>query len=74
MKINTALVLVLICSFCKNISCYFNDTQVSSHRDGKFLFDALFGLGEELDLTDGDNKLTKCDCGKWCFKSVYKSM
>jgi hypothetical protein len=66
MKISAALVVVIVCNFWKFVNGYTNDTKVTttSYRDGKFLFDALFGLGEELDLTDGDNKLTRCDCGE----------
>jgi hypothetical protein len=66
MRFNVAILaaVVIVCSFWKLVDGYINDTKVTTYRDGKFLFDALFGLGEELDLTDGDNKLTKCDCGE----------
>lgn len=37
-----------------------------SNRDGKFLFDSLFGLEfeEELINNDATNSLKSCDCGE----------
>lgn len=38
-----------------------------SNRDGKFLFDSLFGLEFEEDLiaaNDATNTLKSCDCGE----------
>lgn len=38
-----------------------------SHRDGKFLFDSLFGLEFEEELISNDgvtNSLKSCDCGE----------
>lgn len=37
-----------------------------SHRNGKFLFDTLFGLEfeEELISNDATNSLKSCDCGE----------
>jgi hypothetical protein len=43
----------------------FNYTD-GSNRDGKFLFDSLFGLEfeEELIANDATNSLKSCDCGE----------
>jgi hypothetical protein len=69
MRVDVVLVVVIVCNFGKLVGGYTNDTKVTTYRGGKFLFDALFGLGEDLDLTDGDNKLTKCDCGEYMIEN-----
>lgn len=44
-----------------------NDTQ-TGHRNGKFLFDALFGIDQNFEYDDvsDDDKIKSCSCGKWC--------
>lgn len=56
------LLLEIVCAF--NYSAF--DEKDSGNRDGKFLFDSLFGLEfeEELLTNDATNTLKSCDCGK----------
>lgn len=56
------LLLEIVCAF--NYSAF--DEKDSGNRDGKFLFDSLFGLEfeEELLTNDATNALKSCDCGE----------
>lgn len=41
------------------------DLRDGSNRDGKFLFDSLFGFEEDLIVNDATtNSLKSCDCGE----------
>jgi hypothetical protein len=41
------------------------DEQDGSNRNGKFLFDSLFGFEEDLLVNDAvTNSLKSCDCGE----------
>lgn len=69
------VVLLLLQCLCVingfDYSSLYNET-VGKNRDGKFLFDTLFGLDfpEELLSSDTTNTLKNCDCGEfnlWCF-------
>lgn len=48
-----------------NYSAFFE--KDGDNRDGKFLFDSLFGLEfeEELITNDATNTLKSCDCGEY---------
>jgi hypothetical protein len=66
----TKKVLVIVLLLCKAV-CGFNYStfygkDVGNNRDGKFLFDSLFGLEfeEELISNDATNSLKSCDCGE----------
>lgn len=47
-----------------------------SHRNGKFLFDALFGIEQNIeydDVSEGDTIKT-CNCGKLCFGLIIEGV
>jgi hypothetical protein len=62
------IVLLLFKAVCGvrafNYSAFYE--KDGSNRDGKFLFDSLFGLEfeEEFVNTDATNSLKSCDCGE----------
>lgn len=59
------LLLEAVCDVSAfNYSKYYEKDD--SNRDGKFLFDSLFGLEFEEDLltNDATNSLKSCDCGE----------
>lgn len=68
--IHVMLVLfILSVILTRNVNGYYNNTGGRS-RNGKFLFDALFGL-EEIDFgavansADSDGEIKDCNCGRW---------
>lgn len=60
----TFLLLKFVSGF--NYSSFY-ENDGDSNRDGKFLFDTLFGLEieEELISNDATNSLKSCDCGEF---------
>lgn len=67
-SIVTALVLAGYVAEAKG-STHWNDTEIIS-RQGRFLFDTLFGLNTAAFSLDDDDDLTNnqvksCDCGKY---------
>lgn len=75
MKIIYFSLFIIILCFCDiykvNASNYYNKTSVTGlKRNGKFLFDALFGLQPVVAINDDDDDeeenatdFKKCDCG-----------
>lgn len=62
----TFLLLEIFCGVAGYNYSSFYDNNDDNNRDGKFLFDTLFGLEleEELISNDATNSLKSCDCGK----------
>lgn len=62
----TFLLLKAVCDVTGfNYSSFYESD--GGNRDGKFLFDTLFGLEleEELIANDATNSLKSCDCGEF---------
>jgi hypothetical protein len=65
----TKKVLVIVLLLCKavwGVKAFNYSAFDNGNREGKFLFDSLFGLEfeEELLTNDATNSLKSCDCGK----------
>lgn len=66
-KIVFSLIIVFMCSVNGN----YNETNSIGKRNGKFLFDAIFGFATESDDSSDDNKVKSCNCGECCESLWY---
>lgn len=65
-KIAFSLIIVFMCS----VNGYYNNTNAIGKRNGKFLFETIFGIATAVsdadDSSDDDNKVKSCNCGECC--------
>lgn len=71
-KIVFSLIIVFMCS----VNGYYNETNSIGKRNGKFLFETIFGIASavsdaESDDSSDDNKVKSCNCGECCESLWY---
>lgn len=64
-KIVFSLIIVFMCS----VNGYYNETNSIGKRNGKFLFETIFGIAtavSDSEDSSDDNKVKSCNCGECC--------
>lgn len=69
MKSKIVFSLIIVSLWFVNVNGYYNETNSIGKRNGKFLFDTIFGIASavsEADDASEDNTVKSCNCGKCC--------